>query len=208
MIRLALSLALCIPALAQEPRPEDSARKFAHGFYSWYVPIAAKGTKGPAFEIAITQKPSLFSPQLLQALRDDAAAQAKVSDDIVGLDFDPFLSSQDPSNQFVLGQTIRKEDGYWVYFYNSKASQQRGKPDVIAVAAQSGGRWFFTNFRFPDGGDLVKTLKALKLERERPPHSSAAKPLLQSGPNLALKPPCSNHSTLDGAGSPCCQTSN
>ena len=169
MIRLALSLALCIPALAQEPKLEDSARKFAQEFYGWYVPVAAKGNKGPAFEIAIKQKPSFFSPQLLQALQEDAAAQAKVSDDIVGLDFDPFLSSQDPSNQFVLGQIIRKEDGYWVYFYNSKATQKHGKPNVIAVVTQSKGHWYFTNFRFPDGGDLLKTLKALKLDREKSP---------------------------------------
>ncbi len=167
MIRLAVSLALCISAFGQEPRLEDSALKFAQEFYGWYVPIAAKGNKGPAFEIAIKQKPSFFSPQLLQALQDDAAAQAKVSDDIVGLDFDPFLSSQHPSNQFMLGQSIHKEDGCWVYFYNSKAGQKRGKPNVIAVATQSKGHWFFTNFRFPDGGDLLKTLKALKLDREK-----------------------------------------
>lgn len=159
---------ISIPALAQEPRLEDAARKFAQEFYTWYVPIAVKSHQGPAFEIAIKQKASSFSPQLLQALLDDAAAQAKVSDDIVGLDFDPFLGSQDPSNQFTLGQTIRKADGYWVYLYNSKASQKRGKADVIAVATPSNGHWLFTNFRFPDGGDLVKTLEALRLEREKP----------------------------------------
>lgn len=169
MIRLALSLALCLPAFAQKPTPEDSAQKFAREFYSWYVPIAVKSNKGPAFETAIKRKPDCFSPQLLQALKDDAAAQAKVSDDIVGLDFDPFLSSQDPSNQFVLGPTIRKADGYWVSFYNSKASQKHGKPAVIAVATQADGHWFFTNFHFPDGGDLLNTLKTLKLGRGKSP---------------------------------------
>jgi len=157
-------LSLALAALqAQAAKPEDAVRKFAQDFYRWYVPIAVKDN----IEIAIKQRPSSFSPQLLQALRDDAEAQAKAIGELVGLDFDPFLNSQDPSNYFVIGQINLRNDGYWVDIHTSKSAKAHAKPDVIAVVNQSGGHWFFTNFRFPDGGDLLKTLQLLKQEREQ-----------------------------------------
>jgi hypothetical protein len=159
-------LSLAVAALqAQEAKPEDSVRKFAQDFYRWYVPIAFKDNKGTAFEIAIKQRPSSFSPQLLQALRDDAKAQAV--GEMVGLDFDPFLNSQDPSNHFVIGQINRKNDGYWVDIHTSKSQTVHAKTSVIAVVNQSGGHWFFTNFRFPNGGDLLGTLQILKHDRHQ-----------------------------------------
>ena len=165
---LPLLLLLALAALqAQAAKPEDAVRKFAQDFYGWYVPIAVKDNKEPASDIAIKQRPSSFSPQLLEALRDDAEAQAKAIGELVGLDFDPFLNSQDPSNHFVIGQINLKNDGYWVDIHTSKPGKAHAKPDVIAVVNQSGGHWFFTNFRFPDGGDLLKTLQLLKQEREQ-----------------------------------------
>ena len=133
---------LCLPALSQEPRRDDPARSFVQTFYGWYAPMAAKATRGPAFALAIQRKPACFSPQLLQALADDAAAQAKVSDDVVGLDFDPFLYSQDPSKGFVLGPVVlgpgvSKEEGFQVPFFRSTASRKRGKPDLVAVVQQT-----------------------------------------------------------------------
>ena len=161
-------LSLAVAALqAQEAKPEDSVRKFAQDFYRWYVPIAFKENKGPAFGIAIKQRPSSFSPQLLQALRDDAEAQAKAIGEMVGLDFDPFLNSQDPSNHYVIGQINRKTDGYWVDIHTSKSEETHAKSRIIAVVNQSGGHWFFSNFRFPDGGDLLETLQGLKHDRQQ-----------------------------------------
>ena len=152
---------------AQQAKPEDSVRKFAQDFYRWYVPIAAKNKKGPPIEIAIKQRPSSFSPQLLQALRDDTEAQAKAIGEIVGIDFDPFLNSQDPSNHFVSGQINLKNDGYWVDIHTSKSEKTHAKSSVIAVVNQSGGHWFFTNFRFPNDGDILETLQILKQDRQQ-----------------------------------------
>jgi hypothetical protein len=162
-------LAFAVAALqAQEAKSEDSVRKFAQDFYRWYVPIAAKGNEGTPFAIAIKQRPSSFSPQLLQALQDDAGAQAKAVGEMVGLDFDPFLNSQDPSNHYVIGSINLKNDGYWVDIHTSKSEKAHAKTSVIAVVNQSGGHWFFSNFRFPNGGDLLETLEALKHDRQQP----------------------------------------
>jgi len=161
-------LSLAVAALqAQEAKREDSVRKFARDFYRWYAPIAAKSDKGTPFAIAIKQRPSSFSPELLQALHDDAEAQAKAVGEMVGLDFDPFLNSQDPPNHFVIGQINLKNDGYWVDIHTPKSEKVHAKTSVIAVVNQSGGHWVFTNFRFPNGGDLLETLQSLKHDRQQ-----------------------------------------
>lgn len=169
MIRTITALLLTlvfVPAIAQEPSPEDSALRFAQGFYHWYVPIAVNDNRDPAFAIAIKRKPGFFGSRLLKALQEDAAAQAKAEGEIVGLDFDPFLNSQDPSNQYFLGVPAKKKDGYWIDVYHSRTNQKHGKPDITAVVGQSNGHWVFSNFRFPHGGDLLKTLQELKAERQ------------------------------------------
>lgn len=172
MTRKILPLLLVLAAIsvqAQESKPEDSARAFTQDFYHWYLPLAAKETRFPAYEIAIKKRPASFTPDLLKALQEDAEAQAKISDDIVGLDFDPFLYSQDSPKHLVVTQVNRKDDGFWVYLRHSKTAKGNSKPDVIAVVIQSNGQWCFSNFRFPDGGDLLDTLRLLKQGRQRPP---------------------------------------
>ena len=161
-------LSIAVAALqAQGAKREDSVRKFVQDFYHWYAPIAGKSDKGTPFAIAVKQRPSSFSPELLQALRYDAEAQAKAVGETVGLDFDPFLNSQDPSNRFVIGQISLKHDGYWVDVRTPKSEKTHAQTSVIAVVNQSGGHWFFTNFRFPNGDDLLKTLQTLKHDRQQ-----------------------------------------
>jgi hypothetical protein len=59
-------------------------------------PKSLKDGTDTAWNLAIKTKSSVFSPQLALALKEDSAAQAKAEGEIVGLDFDPFLNSQDP----------------------------------------------------------------------------------------------------------------
>jgi hypothetical protein len=155
----------------QQTKPEDAVHQFVQDFYRWYRPIAEKDNKEAADIIAIKQRPSAFSPQLLQALRDDAAAQAK-SADLVGLEFDPFLNTQETIRYFGIGQITKKDDGYWVEI-NSSVSEKPDRKPFIAVVNQSGGHWCFVNFRYPDdNSDLLKILESLKHERQRSPSSS------------------------------------
>jgi hypothetical protein len=47
---------------------------------------------------------SQFESGLLAALKEDVAAQAAAKGEIVGLDFDPFLNTQDPAESYEVGQ--------------------------------------------------------------------------------------------------------
>jgi hypothetical protein len=162
-------------AMAQTPaqKPETAAcRKFTQEFYDWYVPITKKRMQQPASNLAIQRKPEAFSPGLLKALKIDAEASARVKDDIVGLDFDPFLSSQDPSSRYEARAVTWQGEKCSVEVWgvsSTGASAKSRKPDAVAEVAFVRGHWEFQNFRYPElGSDLVSVLVELEKERRKP----------------------------------------
>jgi hypothetical protein len=148
--------------------PAQSARKFVEEFYRWYVP---KAPKPNAVELALKDRGDAFSPELLGALREDSAAQAKATGEIVGIDFDPFLGGQDPRRHYEVGGVTQKGEGYWVEVYGMESGKRTAQPDMIAEVQRLNGHWVFVNFHFPDGGDLLKTLRILRQERQEPPRN-------------------------------------
>ncbi len=167
VLALALLMASVIPAGAQSQETDASLRKFVQEFYDWYAPLAGKQSEAPAFEVALKRKPSAFSPQLVKPLREDAEAQAKVTDDIVGIDWDPFLHTQDPDAHYAVGRITGKDQTYRVEVHAVRNGKTQPKPDVIAEVANQEGQWLFVNFRSPEGDDLLSALAALKKSREK-----------------------------------------
>lgn len=144
----------------------DSARLFVQGFYDWYVPLAKKENREPSSDIAIRTKGTLFSTELRLALREDAAAEAKANGYVVGLDFDPFLYSQDPSDRYDVGKISRKDDRYWVEVYGTRYGEKSAQPDVIAELVHKDSKWMFVNFHYPESSeDLMQILKSLRDSR-------------------------------------------
>ena len=125
----------------------------------------------PAWNLALKYKRSVFSPELFRQLIEDSEAQAKAAGDHVGLDFDPLLSSQDPSERFVVGNIARKNDTYLVEVYGMESGKKR--ENVVPELVRKNGRWLFVNFHYPDfehvprnNGDLLSLLKNLREERQ------------------------------------------
>jgi ribosomal protein L21E len=150
----------------------DSARDFAQKFYSWYVPIALNEHAGPASDLALKHRSSAFSPELLRALKEDSAAQANSPGEIVGLDFDPFLNSQDPEDRYEVGKVTRKGDSYWVEVYGVRSGKRMEPVAVLAELVRRNGHWTFVNFHYPGphGTDLLSLLKRLREERQKSAH--------------------------------------
>jgi len=160
-------LLLCVPlSLNAQSRTKQletaSVRKFVQAFYDWYAPLAVKS---PTLDLVLKRKPSILSPALAKALRDDLAAEAKSNGDLVGLDFDPFLNSQDPVSSYKVVSVKKKGMSYLASVRSAPMPGSDGTLSVIAEVAKSRGRWHFTNFHYPEGGDLLKELKDLKRSR-------------------------------------------
>ena len=122
----ALSLALIAgPAFAAktDDASETSARSFVQGFYDWYLGQVLTGAarqlknnsaKGFDFIDAIRRRPNWFSPDLRRLLEEDVAAASRCKGDVVGLDWDPFLESQDPAPGYTASKVEKTANGFRV----------------------------------------------------------------------------------------------
>jgi len=154
------------PSPAQSPQDaERSCRTFVQGFYAWYVPKHSDGD-------VLKYRRSALSPELYAALKADLAASSKNPDEVVGLDFDPFLNAQDVAQRYVVGKVTAKGATFWVGIYGIWNGKKSVKPDVTAEVGCKEGKCFFVNFHYgktelPQNENLLSVLKALKKEREK-----------------------------------------
>lgn len=169
---LTLTCALVTPACqGADGAPSDaqSAKTFVQDFYAWYVKEVKKGHRESSEAITLRTRASLFSGPLVDALKDDLAASARSPEEVVGLDFDPFLNSQELCEPYKIGKPTPDADTYKVPVYGS-CPDKPGQPDVIAALQKSGDAWIFVNFFYPGDGDLLAVLEQLKQDRKKPSH--------------------------------------
>jgi len=174
---LFLLLALPCSPLAQEKSSQDiqkSCRDFVQKFYDWYVPKTQKLSAERTWDLALKYRRSSFSAELVRRLSEDSDAQAKVAGEIVGLDFDPFLNSQDPDEHFVVGKVRTSGDSCRAEVHGVRSGKRSEEPDVVVELALKHGRWLFVNFHYekaenPARENLLSLLKSLRENRQREP---------------------------------------
>ncbi len=142
-----------------------SARRFVQGFYDWYAPRAVKA---PYLGVVLNKKPGVLTPKLAKALREDLAAEARSNGDLVGLDFDPFLNSQDPVASYKVASIKKVGNEYDIKVLSAPLSGSNDRSSIIVVVIKRHGRWCFENFRYPEGPDLLTVLSTLKRDRAKP----------------------------------------
>lgn len=97
-----ISSASASPAKTEE-KTIQSVRQFVQGFYNWYVPKALSGNPGLPWGAALAARESNFSPEIASLLRKELQEQGQATGEISGIDFDPFLNTQDPDDQYKVG---------------------------------------------------------------------------------------------------------
>lgn len=160
---IGFALAASQPASA-EPR---SARQFLAEFYHWYAPIANRKTVGPSWATALQVRGKAFSPHLQQLLAEDLAAQQSCSD-LIGLDFDPIVNSQDAAEAYEVGKIAEAEGGFVAEIYGVQGGTRRPSPDLSVRLAYDHGHWQIVNIDYPENGTLVDILTKPKLRCESP----------------------------------------
>lgn len=165
--------------MAQSPTPtasSDACKRFVQQFYDWYLAkdnaMMNSNNQESVFEVTLREKRSSFSSGLMKALEEDLAASKKSPDEIVGLDFDPFLNAQDTPERYVVGAVRTKDDHYLVEVFGFWNGRKNSKPDLIPELALENGKWIFTNFHYeksdiPANENLVSVLQQLKKDREK-----------------------------------------
>jgi hypothetical protein len=168
---LLVSCALVAPACLAGGTPAAgtaSAREFVQKFYDGYLKLTDGDHAQDPEEIALQTSPQSFDAALMQALKEDLAAAAKSPDEIVGLDFDPFLNAQDLCAPYTAGKVTQDGDTYKVEVFGHGCGEKPGQPTVIPILKQRQGSWVFVNFIYPGNGDLLSVLRDLKKGREHP----------------------------------------
>lgn len=150
----------------KQPDEQQSCRKAAQKFYDWYVPKVLQNKADRAPDTILKYDRSAFSARLFRGLAEDSAAQAK-SEDLVGLDFDPFLGGQDTCQPYSLGKVTLTGNICLVEVRGSSCGKN-AKPDVVPELSLTNGHWVFINFYYPQLGkreNLLSTLVRLRKER-------------------------------------------
>jgi len=141
------------------------AVQFVRSFYAWYVPLARQGT---GLSTALGDSASLFTPELVAALGEDARAQAMDTVDVVGLDGDPFLDAQDFCEAYDVTTGRIERAHVLVQVHGVCSGERHAGADVVAEVAVAGTGWRFVNFRYPGRhADLLGDLARLAEMRTR-----------------------------------------
>jgi hypothetical protein len=163
------SLAYSLKAQSRlNPQGTGPAREFVQKFYNWYTPIAREESPTPPWITAIRKQDSAFSRELATALQLDADAQSVAKGEIVGIDFDPFLSGQDPCDHYATESVNVSGEKYLAEIHCVMAGKEREKPVVISELRNNGGHWIFVNFHYAGNKDLLSLLDKLRQSREHP----------------------------------------
>jgi hypothetical protein len=170
-----LCLGFSLSASGQDkpsPNVRNSCREFVAKFYSWYLANGPKETHGPASDIALKHRSYLFSPAMVEALREDEEAQEKAGSDLVSLDGDPFVGAEGLSEGYVVETVTVKDGRCWAEVHAVWGGTEGEAPDVTPELVIKNGTWRFVNFYFPSpsdpkGWDLLGALKALRKGERR-----------------------------------------
>ena len=175
---IVLSACMVSNANAQAKTDEkENARIFVQRFYDWYTVLYNADTPGKIQTVspeaaALNKKKECFDTALREALIEDNKAQAK-ADEIVGLDSDPFLASQDNGFAYQTGSVKQVGNKFLVDVHCDLIGKSRkailaAEVAVVAEVVKNDGHWIFTNFIYADEKgktDLLTILSNLAKDR-------------------------------------------
>jgi hypothetical protein len=141
--------------------PPLSARAFAEDFYAWYAPRALGNDTVEGWNHTLKLIRWDLNDELANLLESDTAAQAKCRQ-LVGIDFDPFLYTQEPIDHHRVGRVLRIGPAYKAEVFRVVNGTPNDKPDVTAEFRKKDEHWVFLNFLYPSGSDLITILKSRK----------------------------------------------
>ena len=167
-------LLLAGPAVPAAPPAQDDAKSraqaFARSFYDWYT----EAGQDRNVEVVLLLKKDVLAPELYEALKADAEVTSKAEGELVGLDFDPFLNTQEASQPFDAGTAVAKGDSWWVPLTDRKSHVLRVTAEVTCAAAGCRiANLHYPAQELPENENLVSILKVLA--RDRAKAATAAK---------------------------------
>jgi len=156
---------------------KENARIFVQKFYDWYKKLYNEGvtaTDNVGTDVyMIKHKPQYLDDSLLNAFIEYYRAEPKQADEIVGLDFDPILDSQDIGWDYQTGKVRQVGDKFFIDIHCDTHGKPKDTilalpPIIVAEVVKKNRQWKFVNLSYPPpegkGEDLLKMLADYKKE--------------------------------------------
>lgn len=125
--------------------------------------------RGDRVSAAVAADSALFSSALVNALRIDRAAQARVPGEVVGLDFDPFTNSQDPCEEYRALDATKRADTLAFPVYAVCAGGRAAAPVATYLVSREGSQLVVVDIEYEETGSRLRSVLAvLREERETP----------------------------------------
>lgn len=126
-----------------------AARAFTASFYARYFE-ARRGPRqvAPAWHAMLDERSDVLSERISVLLRNERAKWIAAPDGVIaGIDFDPFLGSQDPCDEYEQGE-VHLRDG--VVGIEMRCKRPNASVEVVAELRRSGDHWQILDFYYPD----------------------------------------------------------
>lgn len=139
----------------------DSVREFVAEFYHWYMLQASTASSDRLWYSVLDHRASVLDDDLRTAMLRDREEQRAARGELVGLESDPFLNSQDPCATYSVTGVVRDGQRFRVEIRPECGTAREAQAPFHAVVARSDGAWVFVDVEYPDefGRTLLKRLE-------------------------------------------------
>jgi hypothetical protein len=151
-IGLVLLLSMPVSLEAQTQPAIGGPEGFVQEFLDWYV-------IQDGWRAVLQQRRFAVHPDLRALLQAEAAAEESADGGLGGLDFDPFLASQDPCDRYRAG-TVSRRGGRYLVEISGTCPSSGGMTDAVMELESSDSSWVIVNVHYPAlGTDLWSRLR-------------------------------------------------
>lgn len=147
---------------------EQEAMRYVQGFLRRYLGQFEETSEREANWNPLNVIRADLSPTLMAALQADRDASIANDEEIVGLDFDPFINAQDVCERYEARAAVRRDSTTDVGVYNTCHWGHPLVPDVIYQLQRRGDRWVIVDLRYGGGQSLLESLAYYAEQRKRP----------------------------------------
>ncbi len=155
-------------ALANLSAEQRAAMTFAEQLLERYLGDVDQTVERPAGWSPLQEIERDLTPQLATALKADREASANSDEEVVGLDFDPFVNAQDICGPYQARGAVLFDGNMDVVIYNGCGWGHPFVPDVVYVLQRRDDRWLLADIRYPGGPTLLQMLEYNAEQRNRP----------------------------------------
>jgi hypothetical protein len=161
---------VCLCFLQSDMAAADASpqvRKFVKDFYAWYLPKVERDTDPLTLIGLFKAHGNPIDDLLLAKLARDYEAQSRSPDDVVGIDYDPFLGGQDTCQGYTPERIRHDGKGLYRVVIFSRCWKTYSEDLTLLIYQKKSGEYKIRNVLYPEGGNLLLGLDDLQKEREK-----------------------------------------